>query len=644
MADPCSYEHLQQMLDSFFRQDHPPTRHNNVQGDEKPLDKTADTTEETTSSSFMYDPSKSFASWLSSQDYDSGNIAAVPDSPHLLGIDADDDTTYLSEELRHNDGTSPEEMYDGSKSIAEWLSSRDADNVVLTSVSPQRRKAQFEGLMFQSAHGQVGGGNKNMSQYDSNGVCNETNGATSAGMLSNICYGNEVARILSETCGCTIITQLNDLLDTTHCDGDIVDDNNENHYQDEIIGVDEEAVEVPIDNEIHHIRCNSNEEETSATERDDMEEICLNDTFEASLDGGIHNTNDDEETHKSEKDEKDDGLVEEAHVPAVTPEKQLNDGEEASCAPEKEDEQDFPMDETTASAVRPKKSFDRYDSHLDDGARKKLSQMLLDSSLFHHQSNNNEWSSGFESTNDAWRSGCSVDGEDINTVDLESLDDALNNHDEIFREPRAPPSLSQEVHLLGASFAASSVSSDHDTIFERVLYEENRSKQIGHVDVSPLKKVAETRESFLDRTSRREDNHSRRSTISSKEDEPKVVRAQDISRREDDHSRLLSSVGNGERGLKGRTQTYSRREDNHSRRSSLSSREKELEGRTRDNSRREDKHHSRLLSTRSKEEEPKVLKENTIIVMSVRGRKGKDKYARHARKQRLASKVTSLKP
>mmetsp|Transcript_18227 Transcript_18227/g.26954 ORF Transcript_18227/g.26954 Transcript_18227/m.26954 type:complete len:370 (-) Transcript_18227:957-2066(-) len=291
-----------------------------------------------------------------------------------------------------------------------------------------------------------------------------------------------------------------------------------------------------------------------------------------------------------------------------------------------------------------KKSFDRYDSHLDDGARKKLSQMLLDSSLFHHQSNNNEWSSGFESTNDAWRSGCSVDGEDINTVDLESLDDALNNHDEIFREPRAPPSLSQEVHLLGASFAASSVSSDHDTIFERVLYEENRSKQIGHVDVSPLKKVAETRESFLDRTSRREDNHSRRSTISSKEDEPKVVRAQDISRREDDHSRLLSSVGNGERGLKGRTQTYSRREDNHSRRSSLSSREKELEGRTRDNSRREDKHHSRLLSTRSKEEEPKVLKENTIIVMSVRGRKGKDKYARHARKQRLASKVTSLKP
>eukprot|EP00984_Skeletonema_dohrnii_P009611 scaffold3677_cov94-Skeletonema_dohrnii-CCMP3373.AAC.5 len=636
MADPCSYEHFQQMLDSFFRQDDdPPTRHNNVQGDEKPLDKTADTTEETTSSSFMYDPSKSFASWLSSQDYDSGNIAAVPDSPHLLGIDADDDdTTYLSEELRHNDGTSPEEMYDGSKSIAEWLSSRDADNVVLTSVSPQRRKAQFEGLMFHSAHEQVGGGNKNMSQYDSNGACNEANDATPASMAYNICYGNEVARILSETCGCTIITQLNDLLDTTHCDGDIQDDNNQNHYQDEILGVDEEAVEVPIDNEIHHIRCNSNEEETSATERDDMEEICLNDTFEASLDDGIHDSNnDDEETCKSEKEEKDDGLVEEAHAPAVTPEKQLNDGEEASCAPEKEDGQGRP----SASAVRPNKSFDRYDSHLDDGARKKLSQMLLDSSLFHHQANNNEWSSGFEPTNDAWRSGCSVDGEDINTMDLESLDDALNNHDEIFRERKAPPSLTQEVHLLGASFAASSVSSDHDTIFERVLYEENRTKQIGHVDVSPLKKVAETRESFLDRTSRREDNHSRRSTISSKEDEPKGIRAQGSSRK--DHSRR-SMVSNGE---KGRTQTYSRREDNHSRRSSLSSREKEVEGRTRDNFRREDKH-SRRLSTRSKEEEPKVLKENTIIVMSVRGRKGKDKYARHARKQRLASKVTSLKP
>jgi len=574
-----SFEHFQQqmsgMFDSFtlFRQD-----------DEKPLYKTADMTE-ATSPSYMYDPSTSFASWLSSQDFDNGHVVvpSPPNSPHLLG-DKDDDDTSICEELLYNNGTSPEEKYDGSKPFVEWLSSRDADNFVLTPSSPRKRVAQFEGLMFQSAYEhQVEGGNKKDMSLEHKSACNEQNDAVPTTVLENICYGNDFARMISQTCGCTIIMQLNDLLDTRHCDGDVQGQNNDDHHN-EICVNEGEDVEVPFDEEIHHSEHDSSGEETSTTteraemEEIEMEDICLDDSFE------IQHNSYDEESCKSEM-EKEEGIqVDEMNVHVVTPENmpdtELNDGEESLYAPEREEkegeeEQHFPMDETNALAVTPMKLFEKQ---LEP--RKKLSQMLLDTSIFQIQPNNN-----------AWWSGCSVDGDDINTVDLESLDDTLNDHDEIFRKPSAPPSLSEEVHLLGASFATFSTSSDHGSIFEKVLYQEDTTKPIAYdVDVRPLKKVAETRASFLDRTQanpHREDNHSRRSSISRKEMEPK-----------------------------GRTQDNSRREDNLSRCSSIS----------------------------SKEMEPKGGKENTIIVMSVRGRRGKDKYARHARKQRLSSKAARLIP
>mmetsp|Transcript_14355 Transcript_14355/g.23397 ORF Transcript_14355/g.23397 Transcript_14355/m.23397 type:complete len:633 (+) Transcript_14355:111-2009(+) len=632
MAD--SFEHFCQTFDSFFRQDDEPARHNNVTDDEKTVNKTGDLTEETTSSSFMCDPSTSFTSWLSSQDFNIAVPSVQPDSPHVLGMGADDET-YLSEELRHNDGTSPEETYDGSKPFAEWLSSRDAEHVVVTPLppQPQRGQTQFDGLMFQSAHEQYEGGNKNISQDYNIRACIETNAAFPATMLNNIGHGKEVARIISETCGCTIITQLNDLLDTRHCDGDVQDDIDDNHHQDEMIS-DDDAVEVPLDIEAHDIKCCSNEVEMYATERDreDMEEICLNDSFEASLDDVIlHGNKYGKEANQSEKEENDN-----CNVPAVTPEKQLSNGGDVLCAPERKEE-DFPMDEMNAPAVTPSKSLN---DHPDDAPRKKLSQMLLDSSLF--QPNNNEWSScfqstndecsGFQPTNDAWSSGCSIDGEDINTVDLESLDDALNDHGEIFRETisTAPPSLSQEVHLLACSFAASSTSSDHGSIFERVFHEENRTSQIADVDVTPLKKVVETRESFLNRTQRREDNHSRR--LISKDEWSKGSKPQSNPRIGDHHSRL-SSVGSKGKRLTGRATNS--REDGHSRRSSASRGEA--------HSQRGDNHSRRSSSSRG-EEEPQKGKENTIIVMSIKSRRGKDKYARHARKQRIASKAARLPP
>lgn len=584
MAD--SFDQFCQTFDSFFRQDDDPApRQTNVTDDEKPVNKTADLTQETTSSSFMCDPSTSFTSWLPSPDFDKCHIVVPslqPDSPHILGLDADDDTE-LSEELRHNDGTSPEETYDGSKPFAEWLSSRDAENVVATPSSQLHGKAQFGGLMFQSAHDQYDGGtNRNISQDDSNRACYETNNAFPVTMLNDVCYGNGVAKIISETCGCTIITQLNDLLDTRHCDGDVQDVNADNHHhnQDELIGVAEavEAIEAPLDIEVHDIRCDGNEEEeeevyATEREREDMEEICLNDSFDASPD--IHGNNYGKETNQSDKLGNDNCTL-------ITPEKPFNDGIDELSAPE----EDFPLDET------PRKSLD---DHLDDAPRKKLSEMLLDSSLFQPNSNDwssgfepshNEWSSGLQPTNDAWGSGCSIDGDDINTVDLESLDDALNDRDEIFRDtlPKAPP----QVHLLAPSLAASSASSDHGSIFERVFHEQNRAQ-------------------------RREDNHSRRST--SRDEESKGSKPKINSRIEDHHSRLssVSSKGRGQQGYS----TNSQREDVHSRRSSVS---------------------------RGEEEEPKTGKENTIIVMSIKSRRGKDKYARHARMQRLASKVARQQP
>ena len=417
MAD--SFEHFQQqmsdMFTTLFRQDDP-TQHNDVDDDEKkPLDKTADMTD----SSFMYDPSTSFASWLSSQDYDGNNIVvpSLPNSPHLLGDD--DDESYIDEGLRYNDGTSPE-RYDGSKPFVEWLSSRDAENVVL---SPQRRKAQFEGHMSQSPHEQVEGGNKGTS-LDCNDACNEQNNidAIPTTVLKNICDGNEITRIISESCGCTIITQINDLLDTRHCNGDI-HGHNDDYHQNEICV--NEAVDVSFEPEIHHKgQHDSNEEETSTTEREEMEEIRLDDSFETSLDDSYA-----DEIHNSKREE-EDVPVDEMNIPAATPEnmldKQLNDGEEALYAPEREEEEeeDCPMDEMNAPAVTPTKLFEnRLDERLDDGPRKKLSQMLLETSVFSTFQPNNCRSSA----NSAWRSVGSFEGDDINTVDLESLDDALND-------------------------------------------------------------------------------------------------------------------------------------------------------------------------------------------------------------------------
>jgi len=604
MSDFCQTS-VSDILGSFLGRDDSTRLNNDASGDEKRLDKTGDLTEETASSSFVYDNSTSFASWLSSQDFDNSNIITVPslpDSPHLLGIDADDET-HLSEELRHNDGTSPEETYDGSKPVAEWLSSRDANHVVVTSPSPQQhRNAQFEGLMFKSADEQYyyEGGNKNMSPDAGNACNNQTkNDDISTTLLNNFCDGSEVARIISETCGCTIITQLNDLLDTRHCERDIQDDN---HHRDDIIDVDG-AVEVPLENGIirHRSRCSGTEEETSETEREDMVEISLNASFEAPVDDAIENNNSDEETNISEKEENDDCLVH-----AVTPEKQINDG--GKELRKDDEEEDFPIDEMNAPAVTPSKSFD---DHIDEGTRLKLSQMLLDTSLF--QPNNNEWSSGFQANNDSWRGICNIDGDEINTADLESLDDVLNDHDEIFRntEPRGPPSLSQEVHLLGASFEDSH-SSDHGSVFERVLREENRARQPADVDVTQLKKIVETRKSLSD--GGREHNQSRRLTNSRHEDESKGSRVQNNSRIDGHLSSKLSLVNNRERESNGMSQPNSRKEDSHFRPSSVS----------------------------GGEEEPKIGKENTIIVMSIRGRKGKDKYARHARKQRLASKAAKM--
>jgi len=686
-----SFEHFQQQMSgmfdcslTLFRQD-----------GEKPLDKTAEMTDDAASPSFMYDPSTSFASWLSSQDFDSGKVVVPPPPhrPHLLGDDDDDDTS-TREELLYNNGASAEK-YDGSKPFVEWLSSRDAENVVLNPSSPRKRRARFEGIMFQSPYEQqqVEGGKEDIS------VCNLHTDAIPATVPENICSGNDFARMIAQSCGCTIIMQLNDLLDTRHCDGDIQgnkDDNNVHHHN-EICVDDDEAVEVPLDSQIHrHNGHVSYEEETYTTEREEMEEICLNDSFES------HHNGCDEVSYRSEKRIEACFPVDEMNLPAVTPENipdtQLNDGEEALATPEREEgnEEDFPIDEMNALAVTPRKLFEEK---LDDGPRKKLSQMLVETSLF--QTNNNAWMSSCQPNNNATWSGCSVDDDYINTVDSKSLDHALSNDDEIFRntQPMAPPSLSQEVNLLGASLSEPSTSSGHDGTFERLFYQENTTKPIAYdVDVSPLKKVAETRASFLDRTQsnpRREDKHSRLASISGKEMEPKD-RTRDNSRREDSHSRL-SSISGKEMEPKDRTRDNSRREDSHSRRSSVSSREMEPKDRTRDNLRREDSHsrlssissreiepkdrtrdnsrredshsrrssnsgkemepkdrtrdnlrredsHSRRSSVSSREMEPKGGKENTIIFVSVRGRRGKEKYARHARKQRLSSKVPRLIP
>ena len=158
--------------------------------------------------------------------------------------------------------------------------------------------------------------------------------------------------------------------------------------------------------------------------------------------------------------------------------------------------------------------------------KKKLSEMLLETSLF-QPTNHHSWGNGW-----------SLDAGDVSTVDLESLDAALNNHQDIFREqPKAPPSPSQ-VHLLGAS--ASSTSSGHDSIFER----EEKSKTI-----------------------------------------PRHIRS------------CASPV------VKSNTNNQLRKPS------------------------------SNIVNENS---EHKSGKENTIIVMRFNSRKGKQKYARHARKQRLS--------
>jgi len=166
--------------------------------------------------------------------------------------------------------------------------------------------------------------------------------------------------------------------------------------------------------------------------------------------------------------------------------------------------------------------------------KKKLSEMLLETSLF-QPTNHHSWGNGW-----------SHDADDVSTVDLESLDAALNNHQDIFRElPKAPPSPSQ-VHLLGAS--ASTASSDHDSIFER----EEKSKTI-----------------------------------------PRHIRP------------CASPV---------------------------------VESNTNNQLR---KPSSNIVNENS---EHKSGKENTIIVMRVNSRKGKQKYARHARKQRLAAGRNTVSP
>lgn len=164
--------------------------------------------------------------------------------------------------------------------------------------------------------------------------------------------------------------------------------------------------------------------------------------------------------------------------------------------------------------------------------KKKLSEMLLETSLF-QPTNHHSWGNGW-----------SLDAGDVSTVDLESLDAALNNHQDIFRE-QAPPSPSQ-VHLLGAS--ASSTSSGHDSIFER----EEKSKTI-----------------------------------------PRHIRpcASPV---------VKSNTNNNEL--------------------------------------------HKPSSNIVKNSEHKSGKENTIIVMRVNSRKGKQKYARHARKQRLAAGRNTVSP
>lgn len=187
--------------------------HKNNLDEEKQLDKTVDMTEITWHS---YDPSTSFASWLSSQDFD-GKI--VMPSPTDIPLTDDDDETVREELLN---GVS-QETYDGSKPFAEWLSSRDADNVVLTSLSSPSQ-------------------GKKHKQIESH------------------------TRITDTSCGCSdFMSQLNNgLIDTIHCDGDMQD---HNHCYDEELSWENESIEVSIYDKIK-----LNAEKTYMTESREQEE------------------------------------------------------------------------------------------------------------------------------------------------------------------------------------------------------------------------------------------------------------------------------------------------------------------------------------------------------------------------------------
>jgi len=225
-----------------------------------------------------------------------------------------------------------------------------------------------------------------------------------------------------------------------------------------------------------------------------------------------------EKALKPRNDNCDEGDVmdssnESLHTTSLNNENENTDQDEEECVP---------SDDINLHTVTPQE-------------KKKLSEMLIETALF-QPTNHHSWSNGW-----------SLDAGDVSTVDLESLDAALNNHQDIFRElPKAPPSPSQ-VHLLGAS--ASSTSSNHDSIFER----EEKSKTIPRHITRPC----------------------------------------------------ASPV------VKSNTNNQLRKPS------------------------------SNIVNENS---EHKSGKENTIIVMRVNSRKGKQKYARHARKQRLAAGRNTVSP
>ena len=530
------------MFSSLFRRKHAP---HVVHDDEKPLDKTGEITEDTNSSSYINENS----SWILPQEVDTRDVAVTPfpDSPHLIGIDADDETSSISGDLRYNNiSSSGDEAYDGSKPFVEWLSSRDVNSVMLTSPpSPQEKH-----LVFHSANVQVEEGS-NIISPGFKRMNNERNEQNKTTLPQNVCYhGDEIARILSESCGCTIITQLNDLLDTRHCDGDVQDNGNDNDR------FNKEAVEVPLDNEIER-------EEKVPAEKEDS---CC-----ASYGSGVYRNavNDEASLCTYETKNREDHLFGDTVTPDRVPKEQHNDvGDPSHVSAGNQEE--FPVDEACSSII----------TQYEVKPRKNLSQMLLDSSMF--QPNNNPWNRCYQPDNKEWRSGCSVNGDDINTLDLESLDDVLNDHGEEFREtkPGAPSSQSRDVHLLGAYSAASSTSSDHGSVFDKVLDEVNGLSVKSVEETKPQRKL-DLSPTSKDSAPYRSRPVSRRSSFSSKETDSNI-RAKDSSRKKDNYTRRSSS--------------------------------------------------------RSNDEEPKDGKENTIIVMSIRSRRGKERYGRHARMQRLASK------